>query len=171
MTDQDKAEQEKSMANLQAKAGLHLKRPCLLVADLARSLTLYQDILGFRLDYQSEASADSYLYKVFQIPAEAQLQFATLSTEHELRALALTEVKGVALPPPPMPHRLGMVVQVEDVAEVVEQVRSLGLAVVEPSHFTAPPNLAFTEQGIVDFDGQLIVLYETKVIEKDEILN
>ncbi len=160
------ADQGKSMAKMQMKAGLHLKRPCLLVADLARSLTLYQDILGFRLDYISEeASADSYLYKVFQIPAEATLKFATLSTEHEARALALTEVKGVELPPLPMPHRLGLVVQVSEVADVVEEVRSLGLEVVEPSYFTAPPNLAFTEQGIVDFDGQLIVLYETKVIE------
>lgn len=164
-------EQEKSMANHQVKAGLHLKRSCLLVADLARSLTLYKDILGFRLDYISEeASEDSYLYKVFKIPAEARLKFATLSTEHEARALALTEVKGVTLPPVTMPvtmpHHLGLVVQVSDVAEVVEQVRSLGLEVIEPSYFTAPPNLAFTEQGIVDFDGQLIVLYETKIREQ-----
>ncbi|MEL6381054.1 MAG: VOC family protein [Cyanobacteria bacterium J06626_18] len=139
-----------------------MKRPCLLVSDLARSLQLYRDILGFRLDYVSEASPESYLYKVFQIPAQAQLTFATLSTEHEVRALALTEVKGIDLPERSLPHAIGIVIQVSDVPPVSEQVKALGLQVVEPSFFTAPPNLAFTEQGFYDFDGQLVVLYETK---------
>lgn len=145
-----------------AKTGLHLKRPCLLVADLERSLTLYRDVLGFRLDYVGEASPASYLYKVFQIPSGAQLRFAALSTEHEVRSLALTEVKGSDLPKYPMPYRAGTVIQVSDVAPIIEKVAALGLTTVEPSFFTAPPNLAFTEQGFYDFDDQLIVLYETK---------
>lgn len=144
-------------------AGLHLKRPCMLVSDLARSLTLYRDILGFRLDYVGEASPDSYLYKVFQIPAEAQLRFAALSTEKEVRALALTEVKGITLTKPEPPHRIGVVIEVQEVAPTIAQIAALGLEIVEPTHFTAPPNLSFTEQGFFDFDGQLIVLYETKM--------
>ncbi|MGF1521692.1 MAG: VOC family protein [Leptolyngbyaceae cyanobacterium] len=147
------------------KTGLHLKRPCLLVSDLGRSLQLYRDILGFRLEYVSEASPESYLYKVFQIPAQAQLTFATLSTEHESRALALTEVKGIVLPERSLPHAIGVVMQVSDVPPVIEQIKKLGLHVVAPSFFTAPPNLEFTEQGFYDFDGQLIVLYETKIRE------
>ena len=97
------------------KTGLHLKRPCLVVSDLERSLTLYRDILGFQLDYIGEASPNSYLYKVFQIPSEAQIRFAALSTPHEIRALALTEVKGIVLPSYPPPYRAATVVQVEDV--------------------------------------------------------
>ena len=146
------------------KAGLHVKRPCLLVSDLERSLHLYRDILGFELDYMSEASPESYLYQVFQIPVQAKLTFAALNTEHEVRALALTEVKGMSLPALPLPHRAGIVIQVSNVASVIEQVTALGLATVEPSYFTAPPNLAFTEQGFYDFDGQLIVLYETQYV-------
>ena len=142
-----------------------MKRPCLLVAELERSLTLYCDVLGLTIDYISPASPNSYLYTVFQIPHQAQLTFAALSTPHEIRALALTEVKGIPLPQPPPPHRVGIVIQVSDVAPVIEQVTEMGLAIVEPSHFTAPPNLAFTEQGIYDFDGHLIVLYETKILE------
>ncbi|MEO0987529.1 MAG: VOC family protein [Cyanobacteria bacterium J06639_14] len=144
------------------KAGLHLKRPCLLVSDLERSLQLYRDILGFRLDYVGEASPESYLYTVFQIPAQARLTFAALSTEHESRALALTEVKGVALPERSPPHAIGIVIQVSDVPPIIDQVKTLGLTIVAPSYFTAPPNLKFIEQGFHDFDGQLIVLYETK---------
>ncbi|NET35747.1 MAG: VOC family protein [Cyanothece sp. SIO1E1] len=150
--------------NRQIKAGLHVKRPCLLVADLERSLKLYRDILGFTLDYMSAADPESYLYKVFQIPAQAQLTFAALNTEHEIRAIALTEVKGVPLPPLPLPHRVGIVIQVNDVSAVIAQMIKLGLTIVEPSFFTAPPNLSFTEQGFYDFDGHLIVLYETKVV-------
>ncbi|NEP15714.1 MAG: VOC family protein [Leptolyngbya sp. SIO4C1] len=142
------------------KLGLHLKRPCLLVADLDQSLRLYQATLGFRLDYVGIASPDSYLYQVFQLPPSAQLRFAALSTEHELRALALTEVKGIELPSNPVPHRIATVIQVADVAELISQVQVLGLSAIAPTQFTAPPDLTFTEQGFYDFDGHLIVLYD-----------
>ncbi|NEO87494.1 MAG: VOC family protein [Spirulina sp. SIO3F2] len=148
------------------KTGLHLKRPCLLVADLERSLQLYRDVLGFRLDYVSAAGADSYLYQVFQLPATAELTFAALSTEHELRALALTEVKNIPWPPVTAPHRLGLVMQVPAVEPLIEQVRQLDLEVVEPNCFNAPPNLVFTEQGFYDFDGQLVIIYETRIEKK-----
>lgn len=152
----------------QVKTGLHLKRPCLLVSNLARSLQLYRDILGFRLDYVSEASPESYLYKVFQLPSQAQITFATLSTEHELRALALTEVKGIPLPQRTLPHQMGIVIQVNEVAPMIEAIRAAGLTMIEPSFFTAPPNLSFIEQAFYDFDNQLIVLYETKFLEAIE---
>ncbi|MEL6247348.1 MAG: VOC family protein [Cyanobacteria bacterium J06648_16] len=143
--------------------GLHIKRPCLLVADLDRSLSLYRDILGFRLDYVGEASAESYLYTVFQLPAEAQLRFAALTSDKEERALALTEVKHFALSPPMPPHRQATVIQVASVTPLLDPIKSAGLTVLPPSHFTAPPNLAFTEQGVYDFDGHLIVLYDVTV--------
>ncbi|MEX0271310.1 VOC family protein [Leptolyngbyaceae cyanobacterium UHCC 1019] len=147
------------------KAGLHLKRPCLIVADLQRALQIYQDILGFRLDYVGEASADSYLYTVFKLPAQAQLTFAALSTEHEPRAIALTEAKNVDLPPLLPPHRIGTVIQVSDLAPIIQQIQALNLEIIPPCSFTAPPNLVFTEQGFHDFDGHLIILYQVKVAE------
>ena len=143
-----------------AKPGLHLKRPCLIVADLERSLTLYRDVLGFRLDYVGEASASSYLYTVFAISPQAEVTFAALSTEREVRALALTEVKGVAIPPPSPPYAIGTVIQVAELAPTITAVEALGLPAVPPMQFTAPPNLTFTEQGFRDFDGHLIILYQ-----------
>lgn len=144
------------------KMGLHLKRPCVIVADLERSLTLYRDLLGFRLDYVGEASQESYLYKVFKIPSQGELKFAALSTDHEPRALALTEVKGVDLPKRSGPYDIGIVIQVTGLPTIVEQIQALNLEVVEPSYFTAPPDLTFTEQGFYDFDDHLVVLYEVK---------
>ncbi|MBT9314337.1 VOC family protein [Leptothoe spongobia] len=143
-------------------SSLHLKRPCLLVADLERSLTLYRDCLGFKLDYVGNADPDSYLYPVFQLPAAAQLRFAALSTQEEPRALALTEVKGSPLPPPPKPHRGATVIRVPSLASVLPQLATLGLCPITASSFSTPPNLTFTEQAVCDFDGHLIVLYEVQ---------
>lgn len=73
----------------------------------------------------------------------------------------------MALPQRELPHTIALVIQVDEIAPILEQAIELGLSVVEPNHFTAPPNLAFTEQGIYDFDGQLIVLYETRIGTND----
>lgn len=147
----------------QDQLGLHLKRPCLAIGDLARSLTLYRDILGFTLDYQSEASPNSYLYRVFRLPPEAQLVFASLSTEYEPRAISFVEVKGIELSPPPVPHRTAIVIRVPELAPVIKKIATRGLETVEPNTFNAPPNLLFTEQGFWDEDGHLIVLYDIKM--------
>ena len=139
-----------------------MKRPCLTVADLPRALSIYQDILGFRLDYESEASPTSYLYPVFQLPPEAKLKFAALSTEYEPRALTLTEVKGIPLPPPTIPQRAAIVLRVPEVATVIQKLSQLGLETIAPNTFDAPPNLKLTEQAFWDYDRHLIVLYEVK---------
>lgn len=141
---------------------LHLKRPCLLVADLERSLSLYRDCLGFQLDYVGKADADSYLYPVFQLPATAELRFAALSTQQEPRALALTEVKGSTLPPATTPHRGATVIRIPSLKTVLPQLKALGLRPIPASSFSTPPNLTFTEQAVADFDGHLIVLYEVQ---------
>jgi catechol 2,3-dioxygenase-like lactoylglutathione lyase family enzyme len=141
---------------------LHVKRPCLIVADLERSLTLYRDLLGFRLDYASEASPDSYLYAAFGFPQHAQLKFAALSTDCEPRSLALTEAKNIDLPPPSLPHRAATVIRVPEVAPLIAKIGQLELKIVRASSFTAPPNLRFTEQAFCDWDGHLIVLYDVR---------
>ena len=139
---------------------LHIKRPCLLVADLERSLTIYRDILGFKLIYTSGASPDSYLYTIFKLPSTAKLKFAAFDTEYESRALALTEVKGIDLPLPNPPYRTAMVIEVGKLAPTIAKIRQLGLEIVKPNSFTTPPNLCFTEQAFYDYDGHLIMLYE-----------
>jgi len=156
------ANQTNATSETTRESVLHLKRPCLTIADLERALTIYRDILGFRVDYIGEASPESYLYPVFDLPANAQLKFAALSTEREPRALALTEVKGVDLPPPPTPRRAAIVIEVPEVVPRIETLRNLGLKVIRPSFFTAPPNLRFTEQAFFDYDYHLIVLYDVK---------
>ncbi|GAB4544324.1 MAG: hypothetical protein Tsb0014_38320 [Pleurocapsa sp.] len=153
------------MIEQQIETGLHLKRPCIIVRDLDRALTIYQDILGFKLDYRSPADPDSYLYSVFKFPKNANLAFAALSTDYEPRSLALTEVKGIELASPSLPHRIATVIRVESVTSIIEQIRPLNLDIVAPNYFTAPPNLFFTEQAFCDYDNNLIVIYDVKIKE------
>lgn len=151
------------MSNLDKLSNqLKIKRPCLLVSDLELSLTLYQDVLGFKLIYMSEASEDSYLYKIFKLPDTAKLKFAAFDTEKEPRALALTEVKGIKLTSPHSPHLSAMVIRVRELTPTIEKIERLGLEIVQPNFFTTPPNLCFTEQAFYDFDGHLIMLYEVQ---------
>jgi catechol 2,3-dioxygenase-like lactoylglutathione lyase family enzyme len=95
-----------------------LKRVNLLVRDIERSLAIYRDILGFRIFQCSDSSPQSYSYPVFRIPAAAKLHFCTLDSTTEVRALALTQVTGVELPPHPPLHLSAPVIRVERFDEV-----------------------------------------------------
>jgi catechol 2,3-dioxygenase-like lactoylglutathione lyase family enzyme len=139
---------------------LTIKRPCLVISDLERSLQLYQDILQFELVYRSEASGSSYLYSVFGLPPEAQVTFAAFSTENEPRALALVEVKGIQLPSPQMPYRCALVIQISDLESRIAKIRELGLEAIEPNTFTTENHLKFVEQGFCDRDRNRIMLYQ-----------
>ena len=66
----------------------------------------------------------------------------------------------MTLAPPAPPFREATVIQVAGVPSLLDEIAALGLKILSPSHFTAPPNLVFTEQGIYDFDGHLLVLYD-----------
>ena len=139
---------------------LTIKRPCLIVSNLQRSLKLYQDILGFELIYQNQASFGSYLYRVFNLPPEAQVTFAAFNTHHDPRALALVEVKGISLPTRPMPFCCTLVIQISSLDSRIAAIRELGLAVIEPNRFTTEHKLSFVEQALSDFDGNRIMLYQ-----------
>ena len=139
---------------------LLIKRPCLTVADLKRSLSIYQDILGFKLTYQSNADPNSYLYSVFDLPPEAKLTFAALSTNNNPRALALTEVRGIQLSVPQNCYGCALVIEVSELQSKIEQIRQLNLKIVRPNHFTTENNLSFIEQAFSDYDGHIIMLYE-----------
>ncbi|RMF28166.1 MAG: VOC family protein, partial [Cyanobacteria bacterium J083] len=105
---------------------------------------------------------DSYLYSVFGFNQQAKLTFASLNSEDEPRAIALTEVQGITLPPPPQPQRLGLVVRVENLAETITALSKLGLKIIQANKFTVEPNLIFTEQAFEDYDGHLIILYQVR---------
>ena len=137
-----------------------LKRVNLLVRDLDRSLSIYADILGFRVSGVSESTPQSYSYVVFGLPAEARLRFATLDSSTEARALALTEVKGTALPEARTLPFAAAVIRVTELDSQLARLKAAGLRVVEPRRSTTPEGRTFTEAAFTDPDGHIVVLYE-----------
>ncbi len=138
----------------------HLKRVNFLVADLERALAVYRDVLGFELFAVTESGPTSYSYPVFRLPPEAKLRFATLNSATEVRAFAITEVKGVQLPRPSGPHAVAPVIRVADLAGKLERLRELGVEVVDPVESVTSDGDRFVEAAFVDPDGHLVVVYE-----------
>lgn len=135
------------------------KRVTLVVADIERSLSIYRDILGFRVNSIQDSADDSYSYPVFKIPKNAKIRFATLDSPTQERTIGFTEVKGYELPKPGGIIMTASVIKVADLHEVIGKIKALGLETTEVEtdsndHFT------FIEQAFIDFDGHLIVLYE-----------
>ncbi|MCB2107690.1 MAG: VOC family protein [Rhodobacteraceae bacterium] len=139
----------------------YLHRPNLLVTDLDRALTLYRDVLGFTAHAIIDSPPGSYSYAIYDLPPEAKLRFMFLSTASQQRVLALTEVKGVSLPPTRRPYEGATIIEVKgDLAPILVKVKMLGLAVDAPVALTAPSGQTRTDVAVTDFDGHRLVLFK-----------
>lgn len=141
------------------KAFVRFQRGNFVVADLERALTLYRDVLGFEVAYRKGHNPESYSIPVFNIPQGAELGFCTLSTQDQVRVMALTEIKGVPLPPVPAPRRSAIVLDVANPDAIMEGARALGLTVHPEEQLNTNDGRVGREIGIVDFDDNLIVIY------------
>jgi len=137
---------------------VRFQRATYIVRDIDKSLEFYRDILGFELEYVIDSELESYSYPVFEIPQERAIRFATLSTKSQPRVMALTEVPG-ELDEVPMPRRCAVVIEIEDINGVVEASRQAGLKVYEEEHLVTQDGREGREVGIVDRDGNLVVIY------------
>lgn len=141
------------------EAPVRFQRGNFVVADLDRALTFYRDVLGFDVAYQLGHNPDSYSIPVFNIPDGAELGFCTLSTREQVRVMALTEIKGVPLPPVPAPRRSAIVLDVADPDKIVSGARALGLEVYPEERLETNDGRIGREIGIADFDDNLVVIY------------
>jgi len=148
---------------MEEKAFVRFQRGNFVVSDLARALTFYRDVLGFEVAFQKGHNPDSYSIPVFNIPEGAELGFCTLSTRDQVRVMALTEIKGVPLPPVPAPRRSAIVLDVADPDAIMAGAQKLGLHVYEEERLETNDGRIGREIGIVDFDDNLVVIY--KILE------
>lgn len=137
---------------------LRFQRGNFVVRDIDRSLSFYRDVLGFRLDFVKDSPDDSYSYPVFEIEKSITLRFAVLSTAEQVRVMALTEVPA-DLDPQPLPRRAAIVLEVGDVDAVCAGANAAGLHVYEEEELHTHDGRVGREVGIVDFDGNLVVIY------------
>jgi len=143
---------------------LRFQRGNFIVRNIEKSLTLYQDVLGFELAFIKDSPDDSYSYPVFQIDKSHKMRFAVLNTESQVRVMALTEVPA-DLPPAPHPRRSAIVLEVGDVDAVCEGARAAGCHVYEEEELHTHDGRVGREVGIVDFDDNLVVIYKIPASE------
>ncbi len=144
--------------------GGYFKRQAIVVSDMERALSLYRDVLGFQLHSLSQSSATSYSYEVFNIPREASIRFATLDAGAvQIRTLALIEVTGVEVEPQTGIRRAAAVINANGRYEAIyAAVQAMGLETMDPRALGDPnsPRGQGVELGFVDWDGNLVVIYE-----------
>jgi catechol 2,3-dioxygenase-like lactoylglutathione lyase family enzyme len=138
---------------------LRFQRANFVVKNIEKSLAFYRDVLGFDVAFIKDSPDDSYSYPVFEIDTAHKLRFAVLSTEDQVRVLALTEVP-VDLPEAPYPRRAAIVLEVGDVDAVCEGARQAGCEVYDEEELHTHDGRVGREVGIVDYDGNLTVIYK-----------
>ena len=142
-----------------SSTNVRFQRANYVVTVLARALTLYRDILGMHVEFSKDSEPDSYSYDVFEIDRTKTLGFAVLGTPTQPRVMALTEIRDATLPEVDMPRRAAIVLHVDDIDTVVTDCRNAGLQVYREDHLETNDGRTGREFGVVDFDGNLVVLY------------
>lgn len=140
------------------KPKIRFQRANFVVANIDRSLTFYQDVLGFDVVFIKDSDADSYSYDVFEIDRVEKMRFAVLGTPEQANVMALTEVPGVK-PITHMPRRSAIILEIVEIDRVVEESKALGLKVYAEDKLITKDGREGREIGIVDFDGNLVVIY------------
>lgn len=141
------------------KDNVRFQRANFTVSSLTQAYTFYCDVLGMSLTFEKVSEPDSYSYDVFEIDKTHDMRFAILSTPSQPRVMALTEVGNPNLVQNPLPRRSAIVLDVANVDAVVEGAKQLGLKVYHEDALITHDGRQGREVGIVDFDGNLVVIY------------
>lgn len=148
------------MSTYPARTLPYMQRSCFLVSDLDKSLTLYRDLLGFKLEYLDSDGPDAFSYEIFNIDRSKQTRFATFSTADQLRTLALIEVPELNANPTQTPVAAS-VVHVDSVDNTIEAAKVMGLSTSRILRELTPQSgPARAEAAIYDFDGHPVVIYQ-----------
>lgn len=140
-------------------ASVRFQRANFVVTELDRALSFYRDVLGLKLDFVKDSPEDSYSYDVFEIDKSQTIRFAVLSSATQVRVLALTELPGATLADVLHPRRAAIVLEVADVDGVVAGAKAAGCRVYREDKLITHDGRVGREVGIVDFDGNLTVIY------------
>ena len=139
---------------------MRFQRANYLVSNKDRALLLYRDILGMSLDFMKVSEKDSYSYDVFDIDESIAIEFALLSYEDQARVMALTILGDGNLEKNPLPRRAAICIEVDDVDDAVSKCNENGFHCYGEDHLITHDGREGKEVGILDDDGNLIVIYK-----------
>ena len=139
---------------------MRFQRANYLVSNKERALLLYRDILGMSLDFMKVSEEDSYSYDVFDIDDSIAIEFALLSYQDQPRVMALTILGDGNLEKTPLPRRAAICIEVDDVDDAVSKCNENGFHCYGEDHLITHDGREGIEVGILDDDGNLIVIYK-----------
>jgi hypothetical protein len=142
--------------------GSFCKRQLYVVTDMERALTLWRDVMGLQPGEITTSGPSSYSREIFNVPARAAMRFCTLTAgPNQIRTLALLEVRGVRLPRKTGIRTTGAVINANGRLDaIIASARRMGLTVFDPRPLNSTDQGAGIEQGFLDWDGKVIVLYQ-----------
>jgi len=146
---------------------LLVHRSHLLVSDMERALTVYRDILGFKVNFLVDSLGVTY--PMFDLDKSAKCRTAFISEGRgAFGSLAMTEARGVELPKRQAPHAFVVIIEVKEgrLPEIREKINALGLENHEPMELDNPPR---TDWSFTDYDGHRIVVFEIHPRPKRQI--
>ena len=150
------------LISLGINASPDLKRINLIVSDLDQSLGIYRDVIGMEVFEIKNSEKASYAYKVFNLPEDADMRYASLNIGSKTRGFSLTEIKNAELPSLDGIKMTTAVIQVKDLREIYDKIINMNLDFTEIDEDTTPEGITFAEFSFTDYDGHLVVLYELK---------
>ena len=141
---------------------MFVKRPALVVDNLERSLEVYRDILGFKVQFVKASGADSYSYDVFNIPRHIPLRFSTLTADGpEVSVLGLIEAPGARTDLDKDSVRYhSVVVNIDELDRAVARLKQRADVTLLPEFaLTTQDGRTGREVAMIDPDGHAILLY------------
>ena len=150
------------LISLGINASPDLKRINLIVSDLDQSLVIYRDVIGMEVFEIKNSEKGSYAYKVFNLPQDADMRYASLNIGSKTRGFSLTEIKNAKLPSLDGIKMTTAVIQVKGLREIYDKIIDMNLYSTEIDEDTTPEGITFAEFSFTDYDGHLVVLYELK---------
>ncbi len=150
------------LISLGINASPDLKRINLIVSDLDQSLVIYRDVIGMEVFEIKNSEKGSYAYKVFNLPEDADMRYASLNIGSKTRGFSLTEIKNAKLPSYDGIKMTTAVIQVKGLREIYDRIIDMNLYSTEIDEDTTPEGITFAEFSFTDYDGHLVVLYELK---------
>lgn len=139
----------------------YFQRSALIVSNIDKSLQIYQQILGFELEFIGIDSPDSYSYEIFKIDNSIQTKFATLSSKSQQRTLALMEVPNQIFYSENQLRISAIVIQVQDLETLKIELEKLNLQTCRMvRHDNPAKGPARLEMAFYDFDLHPVVLYQ-----------
>lgn len=148
--------------SLDINASPDFKRMNLIVSDLEQSLEIYRDVIGMEVFEIKDSEKGSYAYKVFNLPEDADMRYASLNIGSKTRGFSLTEIKNAELPSLDGIKMTTAVIQVKGLREIYDKIIDMNLYSTEIDEDTTPEGITFAEFSFTDYDGHLVVLYELR---------